>query len=118
MSVRANDMAKCVATAIKTNSGRSGRSRNVVLSISCDPDLEVGWAFRNGELFRRKGRVRDRHGRSGEVAQSDNLRVKLLRQRVDDAGAKADFRLSKDPVRFSNPVVGNRELPVRSGSLE
>src|SRR5690348_12021126 len=100
MNVCANDMAKRIGTATKANTGRSGKSRNVALSISSDPDLEVGWTFRNGELFRRKGCMRHRDGRSRAVAQSDKLRIKLFRQRVDDAGAKPGFRLSKDPVPF------------------
>jgi hypothetical protein len=60
----------------------------------------------------------DRHGRSLRAAQSYNLGIELLRKRVDDAGAKPGFWLGKDAVRFSNPVVNDRKLPICSGNIK
>jgi len=34
-----------------------------------------------------------------------------------DAGAESDFLLSEDAVLSANPVVGDRQLPVRSGPI-
>ena len=60
----------------------------------------------------------DRHGRSTGAAQRFNLGIELLGKGVDDAGAKSGFSLSENAVRFSNAVVGDRKLPIRSGNVE
>ena len=67
--------------------------------------------------LRRKSSVSDRHSRSLRAAQSFNLGVELLRQRIDDAGAKPGFWLGKDAVRLPNPVVSDRKLPICSGNI-
>jgi hypothetical protein len=57
--------------------------------------------------------VSDRNGRSLWGSQGFNLGTELLRERLDDASAEADFWLSKDAVRLSNAIVGDRKLPNR-----
>src|ERR1700733_16199391 len=37
-----------------------------------------------------------------------------MRQRLDDTGAKSGLSLREAAVRFANPVVRNRKLPIRS----
>ena len=39
----------------------------------------------------------------------------MLRKRVDDPGAKPGLRLGENAVRFPNPVIGDRKLPIGSG---
>ena len=52
-----------------------------------------------------KGRMSNRDGRSFWSTQSNNLRVELLGECLNNAGAKPGFGLGKDAVRFSNPVI-------------
>src|ERR1019366_2743078 len=66
-----------------------------------------------GHLCQKSG-VSDRHGRSLWAGQSFNLGTELLRERLDDARAEPGFWLSKDAVRLANPIVSDRELPIRS----
>jgi hypothetical protein len=58
--------------------------------------------------------VSDRKGRSLWGSQGFNLRTELLRERLDDASAEANFWLSKDAVRPSNAIVSDRKFPIRS----
>lgn len=53
-----------------------------------------------------------------KAAQSYNLGIELLRKRVDDAGAKPGLWLGKDALRFADPVVTDRKLPIRSGNIK
>src|SRR6185295_6254453 len=70
-----------------------------------------------GSCLRRESGVGDRHGRAPRVGQCFNLGIELMRKRFDDAGAESDFLLSKDVILSANPVVGDRQLPVRSGPI-
>jgi hypothetical protein len=62
--------------------------------------------------------VTDRDRRPARTAQNLHPGVKLLRERVDDAGAEAGLRLREDAHRRTNAVVCDRELPVRSCDFE
>src|ERR1700678_363002 len=60
----------------------------------------------------------DRHRRPLGYAHNVYLRVELLSQRVDDAGAKPGFWLRKDADRCADPVVDYRKLLIRSSDIE
>lgn len=53
-----------------------------------------------------------------KAAQSYNLCIELLSKRVDDTGAKPGLWLGKDALRFADPIVSDRKLPIRSGNIE
>jgi hypothetical protein len=61
-----------------------------------------------------EGRVSNRNGRSFWSAQSNNLGVELHGERLNDAGPKPRFRLGKDAIRFSKPVIDDGKFPVRT----
>jgi hypothetical protein len=59
--------------------------------------------------------MRDGDHRPFWLTQSYDLSIELVRKRLDDAGAEPCFRLSKDPIRFADPIVTDRKLPIGSG---
>jgi hypothetical protein len=54
--------------------------------------------------LRYKSGVSDRHSRFAGATQSVNLGIELLRERIDDAGAKSGFWLGKTPSGLPIPL--------------
>ena len=59
----------------------------------------------------------DRHRGAERAGRGIDLGIELLGKRLDDAGAEAGFALGEDAVRLADPVVGDRQLPVRAGHV-
>src|ERR1700719_95222 len=64
--------------------------------------------------FRWESGVRNRYGRALGAGQSFDLSIELMRQRLDDTGAKSGLALGKAAGRLASPVVSDRKLPIRS----
>src|ERR1700683_2202994 len=56
----------------------------------------------------------NRPGRAPTAGQSFDLSTELMRQRLDDTGAKSRLSWGKAPIRLANPIVRDRKLPIRS----
>ena len=56
----------------------------------------------------------DRYSRALWAGQGFNLGIELLRERFYDSRSEAGFWLSKHAVRLANPIVRDRNLPIRS----
>jgi hypothetical protein len=61
--------------------------------------------------------VSDRHDRPLGSAQNFNPDIELLGKRRHDAGAEPGSSLIKGVVLLPDPVVRNRQLPIRSGDI-
>ena len=59
----------------------------------------------------------DRNGGAERAGRRIDLSIELLGKRLDDTGPEAGFALSEDTLRLADPIVGNRQLPVRSGHV-
>src|SRR5580704_14689327 len=67
--------------------------------------------------FRWESGVRNRYGGALGAGQSFDLSIELMRQRLDDTGAKSGLALGKAAGRLANPIVGDRKLPIRSARV-
>src|SRR6266851_5749640 len=67
-------------------------------------------------LGRERG-MSDRHSGAERAGRSIDLGIELLEKRLDDTGPEAGFTLGADAIRLADPVVGDRQLPVRSGHV-
>jgi hypothetical protein len=56
--------------------------------------------------------VSNRNFCSRSTAQCHHLSIKLSCERLNHAGTKPGFRLSKHAIRLTRAIVGDRKLPI------
>src|ERR1700688_5237951 len=84
--------------------------------VSCRlmPVRQLGLFLGGLDDFLWESGVSNRYGRALRAGQGFDLSIELMRQRLDDTGAKSGLALGKAAGRLANPIVGDRKLPIRS----